>query len=447
MGQSPRKKRPEPGNKARGKITGRPDAERRLRQADRFARILKLLELLQERSAYDAKALAVALETTERTVYRDLQVLALAGIPCDYDREKGRYVLRGDYRFAVTSLTDDELLGQATAAALTSARGLDVGAGAEPTVRKLWATSRERARTLLEDAQRVTAVLDLKLADHETHRETIRVIQWALIDRKCLEGSYASPYQSAEKRLVLHPYRLCLVKQAWYLIARPEGSTHPVTYRVARFRSLRALDAAADVPEDFDLRAYFGDAWAVYRGDRSLRGRGSVRARGGGAGDGDNLAPHPAGAAARGRVGHAVVPGRRAGGDRPLAAGLGRLGRGREAGGTAGDARRLPPQGSGPQSRGRRRNLGEMSSGTAESSEKPPGTGTQNRPSADALPRSWDTIDPQRVAVADAVLGAGFLTSRDPNRVSTVGVPAFTRSTGETVPVLQTASPGVKLGQ
>ncbi len=248
---------------------GRSDPKRRERQAQRFARILRLLELLQSRTPYNAPALAAELETSPRTVHRDLQVLALAGVPYDYDREQRRYVLRGDYRFAVTGLTDDELLGQATAAAITTARGLDIGEGAAPTARKLHATSRARARSLLADAERVTAVLDLKLADHEAHRDTIRTIQWALIERKCLEGTYASPYQSAEKRLLLLPYRLCLVKQAWYLIARPEGSVHPVTYRVARFRTLQKLDAFADVPEDFDLRAYFGDAWAVYRGDQS----------------------------------------------------------------------------------------------------------------------------------------------------------------------------------
>jgi hypothetical protein len=64
----------------RGHIPRRPDAERRLRQADRFGRILKLLELLQGRAAYDAKSLAFALGTTERTVYRDLRVLEVAGI-------------------------------------------------------------------------------------------------------------------------------------------------------------------------------------------------------------------------------------------------------------------------------------------------------------------------------------------------------------------------------
>ena len=169
----------------------------------------------------------------------------------------------------MTGLTDDELLGQATATALTSAKGLDVGRGAEPTTRKLRGTGRESSRGLLEDVLRVTAVLDLKLADHEGHRDAIKVIQEALVGNKCLEGVYLSPYQKTEKRLFLHPIRVCLVPQAWYLIARPEDSDHPVTCRVQRFRSLRKLVLPSDVPTDFDLRVYFGNAWAVFRGQRT----------------------------------------------------------------------------------------------------------------------------------------------------------------------------------
>jgi predicted DNA-binding transcriptional regulator YafY len=59
------------------------------------------------------------------------------------------------------------------------------------------------------------------------------------------------------------------VKQAWYLIARPDGVDQPRTYRMARFKSLRPLDEPASVPPDFDLASYLGNAWGVYRGDRS----------------------------------------------------------------------------------------------------------------------------------------------------------------------------------
>ncbi len=263
MGQSPRKKRPETEKLPQSNITRRSESDLRIRQAERFARIFKLLELLQDRSVYNAKSLAVQLDTDERTVYRDLRVLDVAGVNYNYDPVRKGYVLQGDYRFAVTGLSDDELLGQGTAAALTSARGLDIGVGAEPTARKLRITGRESARKLLEDAQRVTLVRDLKLANHEAHREMIRTIQLALVEKKRLEGIYLSPYQKTEKRLDLHPIRLCLVKQAWYLIAHPVESDHPVTYRVARFRSLKKLDRTADVPDEFDLRAYFGNAWAV----------------------------------------------------------------------------------------------------------------------------------------------------------------------------------------
>ena len=268
MGQSPKKKSPKRGGTPPAPARRRPEPDRRRRQAGRFARILELLELLQDRASHDAKALAVALGTTERTVYRDLQVLAVAGVGCDYDASRCGYVLRGDYRFAVAGLTEDEILGQATAVALTSARGLDVGEGAAPTARKIRATAKGKGAsgTLLEDALRVTSVLDLKMADHDGHRQAVRTIQLALVGKFALEGVYFSPYQPIEKTILLHPIRLCLVKQAWYLIARPDGSDHPVTYRVARFRSLRQLMLRSEVPEEFDLRAYFGDAWSVYRG-------------------------------------------------------------------------------------------------------------------------------------------------------------------------------------
>ena len=43
----------------------------------------------------------------------------------------------------------------------------------------------------------------------------------------------------------------------------------PRTYRIARFKTLRMLDVPARVPGEFDLREYFGNAWGVYRGDRT----------------------------------------------------------------------------------------------------------------------------------------------------------------------------------
>jgi predicted DNA-binding transcriptional regulator YafY len=247
----------------------RSESDRRLQQATRFARVLRVLELIQGRGRYGVKEMAAELECSERTIFRDLNVLELAGVPYEADRETHSIRVRPGYRFPSLGLTDDELIGQATATAAASTQGLDITSGARPTTRKLQVASRDEAARLLAEVERVTSVLDLKLADHSHHHESVRTVQWALIQGKQLTGTYASPYQSKPKRLTLHPYRLCLVKQAWYLVARPQDAEHPRTYRITRFNSLRSLDAPSVVPADFDLQAYFGNAWAVFRGDRT----------------------------------------------------------------------------------------------------------------------------------------------------------------------------------
>lgn len=248
----------------------RPDTDRRLRQADRLARVMRMLQLLLSRGRWNARDIAAEQECSERTVHRDKQVLELVGIPVDYDQNDRCYRIRQDFRFPSLSVTEDEALGQGTAAAITAGPGLDINSGAKPVARKLAATSKEDVAQLLADAEELVSVLDLKLADHSRHRDIIRTIQWALVKRKLVSGTYRSPHEADEVKLQLHPYRLCLVKQAWYLIARPAGEQVPRTFRTARFKVLRMLDTNSEIPEGFDLRGYFGNAWAVYRGDRSF---------------------------------------------------------------------------------------------------------------------------------------------------------------------------------
>jgi len=247
----------------------RSDGDRRARQAGRLADHLRLLRLLLGRGRWDAKSLAAELECTERTVYRYLKVLEFAGVPYTYNKEYQCYRVRPDVKFPLLNLSREELLEQATAATVAKAKGLDVGADAAAATQKLAASSRDEVAQLLADAQAVMTALDLKLADHSKHHDTLKTVQWSLIERKQLACTYYSPHRKETFDFILHPYRLCLAGQAWYLIARQAEGEIPKTYRVMRLRSARMLDIAAEVPEGFDLDAYFGNAWNVYRGDKT----------------------------------------------------------------------------------------------------------------------------------------------------------------------------------
>jgi predicted DNA-binding transcriptional regulator YafY len=234
-----------------------------------MARVLAVLNLIQSRGRWNAKAIGEELECSERTVYRDLEVLEFAGVPWYFDEQNQCYRVRPDYRFPSLGLTEDELLGQAIATKITKARGLDVGQGASALTRKLAAVSTEQTQQLLADAMAVVSVLDLKLADHSRHNDAIKTAQLALIRSKQLVGTYESPYEASPVRLKLHPYRLCLIKSAWYIIGRTAENDQPRTYRIARFKTLRMLEDRAVVPSDFNLQSYFGKAWGVFRGDRT----------------------------------------------------------------------------------------------------------------------------------------------------------------------------------
>lgn len=248
----------------------RNDSERRTKQAEKFVRLFKLLELLAGRGRWTPRELARELGCSQRELYRHIAVLGLSGIFVEFDRKAGRYLpLRREYRFpAPLALTRDELLGQAVAEAVTGTPALDMGDGAAATTRKLAACDANAAE-LLAAARQVIAVLGLKMVDHSGHRDSIGAIQRALIERKQLRGTYRSPYSKKAWRVTLHPYRLCLARQAWYLIARAEGEPVPRNLRVVRFRSLAVIERVADVPDEFDLREHLGNAWDIFRGDRS----------------------------------------------------------------------------------------------------------------------------------------------------------------------------------
>lgn len=129
----------------------RTDAERRVRQADRLARVLRVLQLIGGTGPTTAQSIARDLECSERTVYRDLQTLAAAGVPWFFDEYAQSYRIREGYRgslsqFAVPPRGDG---GQGPDLALST-----------DEARSIVTLARESAQRLLAEAEGVIQALD-----------------------------------------------------------------------------------------------------------------------------------------------------------------------------------------------------------------------------------------------------------------------------------------------
>jgi len=98
----------------------RTDAERRARQCERLARLLRVLQIILGPGQHDVKTIACELECSERTVFRDLQALAVAGVPWYFDESCRSYRVRSGFRFSALPLTRLSLEDPACAEAALS---------------------------------------------------------------------------------------------------------------------------------------------------------------------------------------------------------------------------------------------------------------------------------------------------------------------------------------
>src|ERR1700733_6444968 len=94
----------------------------------RASRLVALLLLLQARGRMTAAGLASELEVSPRTIQRDVEALAAAGVPVYSERGRdGGYRLVGGYRSRLTGLDPDE--ARALVAVGTAAPARELGLG------------------------------------------------------------------------------------------------------------------------------------------------------------------------------------------------------------------------------------------------------------------------------------------------------------------------------
>ena len=92
----------------------RRDAERRVRQCAKFARLIRLARLVLGNGRWGPEDLAKELECSTRTVFRDMETLSTAGIPVWFDKSTQAYCVQPGFRFSKLDPTNVDVCDTAS---------------------------------------------------------------------------------------------------------------------------------------------------------------------------------------------------------------------------------------------------------------------------------------------------------------------------------------------
>jgi predicted DNA-binding transcriptional regulator YafY len=215
----------------------------------RADRLVAALLVLQARGQVTAEELALELEVSSRTARRDLEGLAMAGIPVYSQPGRG-----GGWRLLGGSRTDLSGLTAAEARTLflvagPSAATPEVKAALRKLVQALPSSFRSEAESAAG-----AVVLDPSNWDHGQlpPPRHLDALQQAVIDAVQVKLGYGRRDGRRSERIV-HPLGLVVKNQVWYLVAGTAAGQR--TFRVSRVLSVERTGDAVQRPPGFDLAA------------------------------------------------------------------------------------------------------------------------------------------------------------------------------------------------
>src|SRR5918996_3620758 len=218
----------------------------------RASRLVSFLLVLQRRGQLTAAELAGRLDVSERTVQRDAQELAAAGVPVVSVRgPAGGYRLDRGYRTKLTGLD----AGEAEALFVGPAAELGLGRELAAARLKLLASLPGELQERASRASRLFHVDTRGWFREEDRVPHLAVIAGALWRGRRLDVRYREGASVVSRRL--HPLGLILKAGIWYLLAQRRGEER--VYRVSRIVSARERAERGYRPPDFDL----AEAWAA----------------------------------------------------------------------------------------------------------------------------------------------------------------------------------------
>lgn len=219
-------------------------------------RLIQIVFLLLRRENITAKQLAEELCVSTRTIYRDINILSVAGIPITSQKGYGGglSLLQG-FSLDKSYFTQEEQNNIVQALQILKSSNYP---GAEKSLNKV-------AGLFSHNLQSDWLEIDFSYwGSPEKERNNITVLERAIINKYVITFIYFNTELTITNQVV-EPLKLMFKSHAWYLVAYSKHKNDIRTFKMSRIRELQITDQLfeRELPKDFSITPVFKEEYNV----------------------------------------------------------------------------------------------------------------------------------------------------------------------------------------
>ena len=228
-------------------------------------RLLAIVLELQAHRWRRAEDLARTLETSKRTIYRDLVALGQAGVPIVSTPGRGYTLVEGYFLPPVSFTADEATILSLGAEVMAQSFDAQYRAAAQSAASKITAVLPERLRVDVAALRERIHIGGEGTSLQPQVAATLRTLRGAVISCQRIRFRYYTRYRSEQERASesvsdappwreADPYALIRAGGAWYLTAYCHLRKDRRNFRLERIESLTVLDQTFARPQALQLR-------------------------------------------------------------------------------------------------------------------------------------------------------------------------------------------------
>lgn len=239
--------------------------------SERLIRLLQIIDMIQSRPGINVQELAEVCEVSERTIYRDLEVLAQAGYPIANTGYGKGYRFTGRFALYPMDLTEEERMAFSALSVMLESWGKQMSPALRRAYEKVMAALTKEQKDTELYMERLEEAIQLGKPHYAPQvRNLFPDIFQAIVQQRTIEAVYHSQGRNVTRKRLIDPYHILPREHRLYIIGFCHEHLDFRIFRLSRFQDVKVLDQVYE-KRPFDIRKYMEGTWSIERGNENIR--------------------------------------------------------------------------------------------------------------------------------------------------------------------------------